>query len=102
MGYRLHGQVSLPKARTNPNFKCQAIDYRGKEVVRHSSHNPGYRRRMAQPICGVSCGSTWDRGGSRPSANVQSAIQFHLETLGAKTVDPADPVLNIIVRDAQV
>jgi hypothetical protein len=35
-------------------------------------------------------------------ADVHSAIQFHLETFGAKALDTADPVLNIIVREAQV
>ncbi len=35
-------------------------------------------------------------------ADVQSAIQFHLETFGADALDTADPVLNIIVREAHV
>jgi len=35
-------------------------------------------------------------------ADVQSAIQLHLETFGAEVLDSADPVINIMVRGAHV
>jgi len=35
-------------------------------------------------------------------ADVQSAIQFHIETFGTEVLDTHDPVINITVREAYV